>query len=188
MRNPMGGFWICLSLTVLTGVSALVLYLGMSGYDRAVSYWSMRRGLDEGLVRAIVRVESRGGTDLWRNDFRRLSRQGWAWETVEKFGLDASDWKTWSSIGHGQILYLTATGMGFKGTPETLCDVNTNMKWTTLFLSDKLKRYIIHYSYNIATLHTISAYNAGRVRWNGRYGNQGYVDMVVTEWSNWRRR
>jgi hypothetical protein len=95
-----------------------------------------------------------------------------------------------ASYGISQILYNTAKGLGYKGTPEGLFDPYTSAKYGARFLANLHKKYP-------DTMDVIAAYNMGWPRPAARttriiigiygepgpdwkYANQPYVDRVAS--------
>lgn len=79
------------------------------------------------------------------------------------------------SYGLMQILYVTAKNIGYKGQPEELLDINTNLNYGCKYLSNQYKRY------NQNLTDTISSYNAGSVTIkDNKYSNQQYVNQVLS--------
>lgn len=95
-----------------------------------------------------------------------------------------------SSYGLMQILYKTATGLGYKGSPEGLYDPYTNIKYGSLFLKNLFNKYKNIYdviaSYNMGfprkanqTTDIIrKIYGDPKPDWT--YANQPYVDRVAS--------
>lgn len=81
-----------------------------------------------------------------------------------------------TSYGLMQILYNTAKLCGFKGYPEELFNIDTNINYGTIYLRDKYKKYNQNLQY------TVSAYNAGtpKILDNGNFKNQDYVNKVIS--------
>jgi hypothetical protein len=79
-----------------------------------------------------------------------------------------------ASRGLMQILYATARGLGYSGSPDGLFDPDTNLTYGTAYLSQQLMRY------GGDMLSAAAGYNAGTARKNpdGTFVNQAYVDGV----------
>jgi hypothetical protein len=93
-----------------------------------------------------------------------------------------------ASYGLMQILYRTAKGMGYAGTPENLSSPETNLYYGTLFIKNLLSKYSdlsdAIASYNMGHPRPASKTTPlieriyGRPSSTWRYANQPYVDRV----------
>jgi soluble lytic murein transglycosylase-like protein len=92
-------------------------------------------GIDKHLLTALIEVESRGKTNARSYDARVLKKKAWAWGLVSEFDLDSSDRLVWSSMGLMQVSTLVAYDLGYRGKPEGLYEVSTNLKYGCLRLS-----------------------------------------------------
>ena len=110
--------------------------------------WADTYGLERSLVYAVVSQESRFNPDAVR---------------PEPAINDAS-------YGLTQILYRTAQGLGYTGTPAGLYDPDTNAQYGLRYLADQVNRFD---DYELA----LSAYNGG-LR-NGVITNPDYVTAVL---------
>ena len=167
----------CICLLLIACICLGISYHKPYRLKDCVNKWAFQYDLDPVLVIAIIDVETCHGKWHERNDSYRLHKQRWAIDTVKKYKCDVRDQKIWYSIGWMQVLYLTAIQEGYKGIPEGLHDADTNLKYGCQYLSDKRNVYLNNW-------HAVSAYNAGRVRfdWRGMYQNQDYVTAVKSEY------
>ncbi len=84
-----------------------------------------------------------------------------------------------ASYGLMQVLYCTALGLGYTGTPTGLFDVDANLSLGMQLLGGLLSRY--------STEAALSAYNGGyrpslgygAARVDGTFANQKYVDNIL---------
>ena len=93
-----------------------------------------------------------------------------------------------ASYGLAQVLYRTAVGLGYTGTPEGLFDPYTSAKYGARFIANLHKQYSelsdVIASYNMGTPRAasettsriISIYGVPGADWD--YANQPYVDRV----------
>ncbi|GEM_PF-5582648 len=100
-----------------------------------IKYWANKYNVPVSLVMAIFALESQFNSD---------------WKRFEEHLND-------SSYGIGQILYNTAKGLGYTGSPDGLFDDNTNLKYSVKFIANLYKKY-----QNIDD--TIASYNMGYPR------------------------
>lgn len=168
---------VCLTLWAISWIAlACAVTPKTSEIDKAIYKWSRQYDLDPLLVKAIICVESRSGKDLLRNDSYRLHQQKWAIDAVREYKCDVRDPMIWYSLGHMQVLYLTALHGGYQGDPRGLLNINTNLKYGCQYLADKQIFYSIS---DKGKWHAVASYNAGKARTiNGKYINHEYVDMV----------
>ena len=171
----------------MTGIFlACALEDSKSPLDKAILKWSRQFDVDPLMFRAICQVESGSmATHMKiRNDWRKLSTQQWAVDSfrtcrVKGKMINTDDGWNWASLGDSQILYIVAVAeYGYQGTPkELMYNVQTNIKYGIWHFKTLRNRYL-------SNMDAISAYNSGKPRkLNGVYYNQGYVNMVMQEFS-----
>lgn len=152
--------------------------------DRAIRRNTQEQQVEEALVRAIVKKESGNYPFAIKNDKLNLEKQPWFLTAVEKFGFDKSDYRTWSSLGLMQVLYVVAYDLGFKGKPEQLFVPDIGIMYGCILLK-KLDRN------GRSIQEIISRYNQGGAYFkdldgdgikdpNELYNNQEYVDEVYS--------
>lgn len=136
-------------------------------YDNIIEKYSKMYNVPFPLIKAIITRESNFNPKSYRFESHRND----------------------ASYGLIQILYQTAKGLGYTGTPEGLYDVDTNVKYGTLYLSALLKHYKnlpdVIASYNMGyprkakdtTSLIKSIYGTPQPNWI--YANQPYVDYVL---------
>lgn len=96
-----------------------------TNYTALIKETAARHGLDADLLEAQVLVESSGHTDAFRHE------PGF-WD---RYLRKNSRWSSWnprraaSSYGLLQILYPTATELGFTGAPEMLFVPDVGLDW-----------------------------------------------------------
>lgn len=105
----------------------------VSAYDAFVTAESFATGVPAIWIQAVILTESSGRADAYRAEPR------------------ISD----ASYGLMQLLYRTAKGLGYDGTPEGLYDPQTNIHYGTKLLAQLRARY----GDNPAAVY--SAYNSG---------------------------
>lgn len=105
----------------------------VSAYDAFVQAESFATGVPALLIQAVILTESSGRADAYRAEPRIHD----------------------ASYGLMQLLYGTAKGLGYTGTPEGLYDPQTNIHYGTKLLAQLRARY----GDNPAAIY--SAYNSG---------------------------
>lgn len=150
-------------------------------YDEIIKNCSRIYGIEEKLIRAIIRKESSWKVYAFRREPRFWKRYG---ENVKKlFYLTPEKDEAWlsspdivsSSYGLMQIMLSTAMELGFRYEfPFELFDPATNIKWGCAYLKKLYDRYVDWKD-------AISAYNQGNNRKDltGLYVNQDYVNRVL---------
>jgi len=155
------------------------------------------------LLRAVVQVESGANPARWRFEphyrylvnastgrpFRRLSRDERSSESPPQDFLAmpasgqsrATEWiGQQCSWGPGQIMGAVAREHGFTGNFLELCTWGVGMDYAAMYLGVLYRRFVRSRP-NRSWTDVIAAYNAGspRLRRDGGYENQGYVDKVL---------
>lgn len=140
--------------------------------EQAIKKHAKLFNLEPALIKATIKTESTDYQFAFRVDYNSLIKQSWYSKNLTM--KEASDKKYWASYGYMQVLYGVAKYNGFKGDADGLFDIETNIYHGCKVLSDYLKKYKGHVK------RAIASYNAGapRLRKNGDYRNQDYVDHV----------
>jgi Transglycosylase SLT domain len=122
------------------------------------------RGLDPLLVKAVIAKESSFNPQAYRAEPRIQD----------------------ASRGLMQVLYGTASWLGYTGTPEGLFDPATSIQYGTAYLANRW----IHYQSSPRQLtDAMAAYNAGTAYYDDRlgvYANQEYVTAVLRYFQGYR--
>jgi soluble lytic murein transglycosylase-like protein len=150
--------------------------------NQAAEHNATEQSVELALVKAIIEKESEGYPYAIKNDYTNLSQQAWFVAAVEKFGLDKKNFKTWSSMGCMQVLYVVAYDLGFRGTHEQLFKPDIGIMYGCMLLK-QLSRP------GRSVQEIISRYNQGGAYFkdldgdgvkdpNEPYNNQKYVDDV----------
>jgi soluble lytic murein transglycosylase-like protein len=153
-------------------------------FDEIIKNCSQIYGIEERLIRAIIRKES-----SWNPWAIRVERGFWRryWVGIKALFIRTPEkderWLAYpdlvaTSYGLMQIMLTTAMELGFRFQyPTELLDPETNINYGCLLLKKNYKQYGNWQD-------AISAYNQGNPRKdkNGRYCNQQYVDTVVQFW------
>lgn len=156
--------------------------------ERAVKRNCQEQGVEEALVRAVMKKESQNYPFAIKNDRKNLEKQSWFTDAVERFRLDKDDYRTWSSLGLMQTLYVVAYDLGFRGKPEQLFVPDIGVMYGCILLK-KLDRG------GRSIQEIISRYNQGGAYFNDLdgdgvkdpnepYNNQPYVDQVYKYYKN----
>lgn len=122
-----------------------------SPYLEAIQFAADTHGLDPLLVRAVVIQESAGRADAFRYEpgfWLRYLAHSERWQQEEPRRVS-------SSYGLMQILYPTAVDYGYRGAPEGLFDISTNLDLGCRVL----KSHLVRFGGQIAL--ALAAYNAG---------------------------
>lgn len=130
-------------------------------------------GIEEALIKAIIKKESYWDVKAYRDDYDKLKNVEWYTNMLSK--EERGQRKFYASYGLMQVLYGTAKIQGCK-TPEELYIPMVNLYHGCLFLRALLKKFK-----DIKDV--IAFYNGGwgtikKHRETGRYKNQKYVDYV----------
>jgi len=121
-------------------------------FDREISHAAATWKVPKELIQAVIWVESRGNPKAKRYE-----------KAIDDY-----------SYGLMQVTYSTAKYLGYKGPPEGLLDVKTNLHYGTYYLAKQLMRY----EGDVAK--AVAAYNAGSAQYVGKkFKNQSYVDKVL---------
>lgn len=135
--------------------------------------------LDPKLITAFVQVES--NFDTWAVRYEDHFEYIFNAELFAKANRITEATETQCqkmSWGLMQIMGGTARGLGYKGPLTALTDGEYNLHLACKYLVQLGRRYPGH------SADIISAYNAGsvRLRPDGDYSNQDYVEKVITIW------
>lgn len=123
----------------------------MTDYRAQIRIAAVAHGLDPYLVEAVVENESSGRADAFRYEpvyYERYVRNSPRWD----------DWvprRVASSYGLMQVMYLTALDTGWKGEPEELFIITTNLEVGCTVLA----RLAMRFNNDIALM--LGGYNAG---------------------------
>ena len=145
----------------------------------AISLWSADLDLPDGLLHAIVLVESGGEICAMRYEphYRWLYRP----EAVKPHSSSLSTEREMQKFSYGpcQVMGGLAREMGHRGWLVELCGP-LGVEYGAKYLAKQSRRY------NGDWLKAIAAYNAGSARPGkdgARFVNQRYVDKVVSRWA-----
>ena len=141
--------------------------------NRIIKEKSKKYGVDEKIVKGIIKAESGGVIFSVRNDTRALKKQKWATKAVDHLGLWENKYRFFSG-GLMHPLYLNAISMGYNVNFYSFLNPEINIEIGIKIL----KNYIKKYHGNIED--AVSAYNIGSAKKkDGKYINQDYVDKVM---------
>ena len=142
-------------------------------------------GLPLGVVKAIIIVESTNNTWATRYEpkYRWLYNvddyvNGFQNRTTEEICQKIS----WGPM---QVMGAVARELGFKGTfLSELNDPEVGIEYGCMHLSNLKRRFTMSDCLSVFCDRMVAAYNAGspRLKKNGEYVNQDYVDKVLQNW------
>lgn len=143
-----------------------------------------KHGLAPEIVLSIIEVESGGDQYAVRYEpnwrwFLRISY----WASKLRITDKTERMLQSCSFGPMQIIGATSRELGFTGSLVRLCSL-TGVEYGCKYLRKQLDRY----EGNVK--HAIAAYNAGsaRIKRNGKYRNQQYVDKVMAAYGNFTKK
>jgi soluble lytic murein transglycosylase-like protein len=148
----------------------------------AIKKYSRKFNIQQALIKAIIKKESRDFMFAFRIDYSVLRKQFWYKKTLTVMQRKYKE--CWASYGYMQVLFGLARSYGYKGTCMGLFDIDTNIYYGCKHLEYLRKRY----KGNIPDI--IHAYNWGSNAWmdydhdgikdpGEPYKNQKYVDEVL---------
>jgi soluble lytic murein transglycosylase-like protein len=148
--------------------------------DDKIAHFSKEAGIPVNMFKSIIKKESDFQVNVKRYE-KHLKNAEWYTRHIPTNQLTNS--LAFSSIGVCQVLYGSARGLGYTGTPSGLYDIDTNMYYSAKYLKKLVKKYDSNF------MRVISAYNAGHICiTNGNYKNYLYVRKIINYWSNYERK
>lgn len=142
--------------------------------DLEINRASQEYQVEKALIRAIIKQESKFRPYSVAYE-SHLPKAEWYLRNIPEIYKENK--LSYCSFGLMQVLFGTATWLGYQGTPEGLQSIEENIKYGCKYL-----RWLIAKYYNLHDV--ISAYNQGSpkkdVVYGGpdRYCNHAYVDAV----------
>jgi hypothetical protein len=140
----------------------------------AIKEASKKHGIEEALIRGIIKKESEFFQFAARNDKKILDTQAWFTNAMKKNKF--SGYQFYRSAGYMQVLFIVAKcDFGYKDSYYAMFDPVVNIDIGTRILAKQLKRY------KGDIKKAISAYNAGHYTENNKVK---YTDIVYKHYKD----
>lgn len=153
--------------------------------EKIIKERAKKYGLPVGLIKAIIKTESTN------NQYAMRCEPEYKWTfNIDEFSGPLQTWATEeiaqkTSWGHMQVMGAVARELGFKGTfLSELTNPEIGIEYGCRHLAHLKKRFSMTDCLSVFCDRKIAAYNAGapRMKPDGTYRNQEYVDRVLNNW------